>query len=96
MSVVRNMDIRYGLKALDIGRQLRGFRILLCNHAPPGLFSQFILMPCSTMTYDPIFELDTEEDEDDDVVAYEIIILNWLYELESLTPEELERELTRK
>ena len=90
------MDIRYGLKALDIGRQLRGFRILLCNHAPPGLFSQFILMPCSTTTYDPIFELDTEEDEDDDVVAYEIIILNWLYELESLTPEELERELTRK
>ena len=96
MSVVRNMDIRYRLKALDIGRQLRGFRILSCNHAPPGLFSQFILMPCSTMTYDPIFELDTEEDEDDDVVAYEIIILNWLYELESLTPEELERELTRK
>ena len=53
-------------------------------------------MPCSTMTYDPIFELHTEEDEDNDVVAYEIIILNWLYELESLTPEELERELTRK
>jgi hypothetical protein len=53
-------------------------------------------MPCSTMTYDPIFELDTKEDEDNDVVAYEIIILNWLYELESLTPEELGRELTRK
>jgi hypothetical protein len=43
------------------------------------------------MTYDPIFELETDEDDE---VPYEIIILNWLHELESLTPEELQRKLT--
>ena len=50
------------------------------------------------LTYDPIFELGTEEEEkeDYDVLPYEIIILNWLHEFESLTPDWLQRVSKRR
>jgi hypothetical protein len=47
------------------------------------------------MTYDPIFELETDYDNDN-IVPYELIITNWLRELMSLTHDDLIEELLKE